>query len=180
MDYAQCREKVGHAIRDATSTTGARKKRKHQNRTFGKDVGSAIAGREGFSVHKDWDNPADSSAAKGAKDNDSVRGSISNIVWHFRNTNSLLAPPGQLSDHSGVLPNPGTLAQTRAEGSPMLQYAPNPAVTWASTRTPATKPDQKQDASADAGEEQDDQFLAYIEQVLGPLSPDAPSHDAIG
>jgi hypothetical protein len=62
----------------------------------------------------------------------------------------------------------------------MLQQSPYPAVTWASaTRTGATKSDHKQDARADAGEEQDDQFLAYIEQVLGPLSPDAPSHDAI-
>lgn len=168
---------MGHAIRDATSNTDSKEKRKKSIRDARKDAGGSV-GFKSNSESADWDNEAH--VAKGATINYTLQSGINSVVGHYgKETHSFLNPreEGQLEEDE--LSSPQSWAYQTQDEPKRSNHA---TTTRSAARAPRHSTENR-DTSNGRGDssgknEQDYQFLAYIDQVLGPLPPDASGKDS--
>lgn len=186
LNHAQCREKVGHAVRDATSSIEARKKRKLEKEAAQKNVGAAIRARS-YNVttfpHLGGGN------ANGMPPLLPSTGSKLDAVGLRQDTFSsfateeasrLLGGDNQLPNHEifggfqqqqMMIIQPGSSSTDPSQNSSFITTTTttnnNKNNTWTQFSTsfpddPPKKPTTKEQ------EDNDEQFLAFIDEVLGP------------
>ncbi|CAB9528976.1 expressed unknown protein [Seminavis robusta] len=188
LGYSQCREKVGHAIRDCTSSIEARKKRKLHQEVARRKVTSAIIAKSKHLLP----NPTSKSGKLGKMDcfdetnSNPLKYSIASIAKQFADGSSGCSSSylEVEKDKSLALPLDGPIAeqslsmdrmnQDLISSEPFKRSEPlDSALTWTSNipgldMVPVASPGG--DGPAKVTVDHDDQdFLALIDEVLGPL-----------
>lgn len=191
LSHAQCREKVGHAIRDATASIEARKKRQRLQEAARQSFVSTLLAKP----------PASSTCYSVDKAGMSV--AIPMLNTNIAATTCEQSPAFLLECEKAAMPQKSVgselelqqpsynFLQGFQQQASTLPQAPralprrtsNPS-NLISNGSPGTGvPIQLQESTRAKTKNDDEQFLAYIEEVLGPLSPSSyieevlsPSH----
>ena len=170
LNFTQCREKCGHAIRDATSSLEARKKRKLQRENAKKNIADAVlfTDRQPFSHSSPWDN--------GAEDPSPFQVNRDNVFFQhysYGGTNQFLAEQSrsksldELTSHR-ISPATGFNPRLFKKDSLQRDMAMHTADMWKSNESRA-----KQQSGSKVADKIGDDFVAYIDDILGPLPADA-------
>lgn len=188
FNYAQCREKTGHAIRDATCSVEARKKIKQQQEKARKNVVSAILAKNSSSQlasKSDHIGLSSRLVAGGSMGDGSGTTLRSNICTGTairaaqqddvdQQQEQLRAMEGlRMSAFLQVTAQPVLLPSKKTIKNGQQQNLQSNNITatgvWRSQISSST-PKSSQTISCDTD---DEQFLEYIDHVLGPLPSDA-------
>ena len=169
MNFTQCREKCGHAIRDATSSLEARKKRKLEREKARKNVDSAVFAAENhLSYLSPWDQRAwGSSLYQPNLDNlfvgnNSFEGINPFLAGQILSKNLEELTSRRISSVANFRP-----ALDRQSDS-VLQ---TPDHVWRSAVSETSR--TKRSFESNEVDKIGDEFLAYIDDALGPLPADA-------
>ena len=203
LGYPQCREKVGHAIRDAASCIESRKRRKQE--IARKSAATTCTEKDGFLPALQTGEKTDNSLAKlilgsdfvddtacDYNETDSLKSSIDHIVKHFSEAKcfpqkehaeagfdpALFMEPVLDMENAQVGWESSIMLKGRQEALESIEYFQGHCADITSACGLVCLNNSASVATKRAGDvvgsdDQDEQdFLAFIDQVLGPLPGD--------
>jgi hypothetical protein len=187
LGYSACREKVGHAIRDAASCIEARQQRQIKQEKARKAVATAIMGKSSL-LQTSVGSKGDSSFSKltlgsdlvkkatgGFNETDRMKSSIDSIMKHFADTNAFPAEEHDVDLDSALRMEPpmgmeGVESTMLAKGNEDWVTADYVKLQGRASAALDTMGTIRGEGAADQ-DEQD--FLAFIDLALGPLPADS-------